>query len=55
MEQDRGVAREALLETIKHLEEVVPGADPRARLTLQAVTPYLQEFDTSFGREVSLS
>jgi hypothetical protein len=53
MEQERDAARNALLETIKHLEEVVPRANPSAPLTLQAVTPYLQEFDTSFGREVS--
>ncbi|KAJ7139799.1 hypothetical protein C8R44DRAFT_765457 [Mycena epipterygia] len=52
MEQERDAARNALLETIQHLEEVVPGADPSTRLTLQAVTPYLQEFDTSFGREL---
>ncbi|KAJ7783428.1 hypothetical protein DFH07DRAFT_787680 [Mycena maculata] len=52
METDRDVAREALSETIKRLQEVVPGADHSTRLTLQAVTPYLQEFDTSFGREL---
>lgn len=55
MEQDRVAARTALMETTKRLEEVVPGANPSTRLTLQAVTPYLQEFDTSFGREVSQS
>jgi hypothetical protein len=53
MEQDRHAARAALLETIQHLEEVVLSADPRTPITLQAVTPFLQEFDTSFGREVS--
>jgi len=52
MEQDRHAARAALLETIRHLEEVVPGADASTPLTLQAVTPFLQEFDTSFGREL---
>ncbi|KAJ6604320.1 hypothetical protein DFH09DRAFT_1242342 [Mycena vulgaris] len=52
MEQQRDAARNALLETIRHLEEIVPGADPSTPLTLQAVTPYLQEFDTSFGREL---
>ncbi|KAF7339940.1 DinB-2 domain-containing protein [Mycena venus] len=52
MEQDREAARAALLETIKHLEEVVPGADPDAPIKLQAVTPFLQEFNTSFGREL---
>jgi len=52
MEGERSAARNALLGTIKRLEQVVPRADPSARLTLQAVTPYLQEFDTSFGREL---
>ncbi|KAJ7169546.1 hypothetical protein C8R46DRAFT_1162348 [Mycena filopes] len=52
MEQDRHAARAALLETITHLDELVPGADASTPLTLQAVTPFLQEFDTSFGREL---
>ncbi|KAJ7275369.1 hypothetical protein B0H12DRAFT_1086935 [Mycena haematopus] len=52
MEQDREAARTALLETIKHLEEVVPRAAPTTPITLQAVTPFLQEFNTSFGREL---
>ncbi|KAJ6519499.1 hypothetical protein C8R45DRAFT_951735 [Mycena sanguinolenta] len=52
MEQDRKAARAALLETIEHLEEVVPSADPTTPITLQAVTPFLQEFSTSFGREL---
>ncbi|KAF8213413.1 hypothetical protein K438DRAFT_1564761 [Mycena galopus ATCC 62051] len=52
MEQDREAARAALLETIKHLEEVIPTADPSAPILLQAVTPFLQEFNTSFGREL---
>ncbi|KAJ7919114.1 hypothetical protein B0H13DRAFT_2230997 [Mycena leptocephala] len=55
MEQDRHAARAALLETIQHLEEVVLSADPRTPITLQAVTPFLQEFDTSFGRESTSS
>jgi len=52
MEQDREAARAALVETIKRLEEVVPSADPDAPIKLQAVTPFLQEFNTSFGREL---
>ncbi|KAJ6627252.1 hypothetical protein B0H10DRAFT_1996257 [Mycena sp. CBHHK59/15] len=52
MEQNRAAARKALLETVKHLEEAVPGADASTPLTLQAVTPYMQEFSTSFGREL---
>jgi hypothetical protein len=53
MEQDCEAARAALLETIQHLEEIVPQADPSTPITLQAVTPFLHEFNTSFGREVS--
>ncbi|KAJ7293257.1 hypothetical protein C8J57DRAFT_1704042 [Mycena rebaudengoi] len=39
MEQDRDVAKKALLSTLQRLEEVVPGSDPKTLLTLQAVTP----------------
>ncbi|KAJ6501727.1 hypothetical protein C8R47DRAFT_1211271 [Mycena vitilis] len=52
MEGDRHAARAALLETIEHLDEVIPGAEPDTPLSLQAVTPFLQEFKTSFGREL---
>ncbi|KAJ7900000.1 hypothetical protein B0H14DRAFT_2671835 [Mycena olivaceomarginata] len=52
MEQDCEAARAALLETIQHLEEIVPQADPSTPITLQAVTPFLHEFNTSFGREL---
>ncbi|KAJ7102247.1 hypothetical protein B0H15DRAFT_813820 [Mycena belliarum] len=52
MEQDREAAISQLEATIQRLEDVVPGADPNTPLTLQAVTPYLQEFGTTFGREL---
>ncbi|KAK7064505.1 DinB-2 domain-containing protein [Favolaschia claudopus] len=52
METDRDAARAALLDTIKQLEVVVPTADANAPITLQAVTPFLHEFQTSFGREL---
>ncbi|KAJ7071537.1 hypothetical protein C8F01DRAFT_1110918 [Mycena amicta] len=55
VEKDCDSARAALKETIQKLEEIVPGADPTTPLKLQAVTPYLQEFDTSFGRELWFS
>ncbi|KXN83576.1 hypothetical protein AN958_01141 [Leucoagaricus sp. SymC.cos] len=52
METSRSSAKEALLETIKQLDEVVPGADMKAPITLHAVTPHMQEFQSTFGREL---
>jgi hypothetical protein len=52
MESSRTVAREALLEAIKQLETVVPTVRMTTPITLQAITPFLQEFETTFGREV---
>ena len=52
MESSRSAAREALLETITQLEKTVPTARMSLPLTLQAVTPDLQEFQTTFGREL---
>ncbi|KAF7319991.1 Histone deacetylase [Mycena kentingensis (nom. inval.)] len=52
MEQDRAAARAVLVATIRKLEDIVPLADAATPLKLQAVTPYLQEFDTTFGREL---
>jgi hypothetical protein len=46
-------AREALLEIIDRLEKVALGIDLNEPITLNAVTPYMQIFETSFGREVS--
>jgi hypothetical protein len=53
VESSLSAALEALLETIARLEKVVPGANLNALVTLHAVTPHAQVFETSFGREVS--
>lgn len=53
MESSRSSARESIQDTIKQLEELVPRANTDDPLILQAVTPFLQEFKTTFGREVS--
>lgn len=52
MESSRSAAREALIEAIRQLEAFVPTAQMDTPITLQAVTPHLQEFQTTFGREV---
>ncbi|KAG6837036.1 hypothetical protein H0H93_015899 [Arthromyces matolae] len=51
MESSRSAARAALLEAIEQLETHVHSAQLDTPLTLQAVTPELQEFKTTFGRE----
>ncbi len=53
MEGSRSAAKESILDTIKQLEELVPRVNMDDPMTLQAVTPFLQEFQTTFGREVS--
>ena len=55
MESSRSVARDAILKTVHQLEAFVPTAHMNAPITLHAVTPDLQEFQTTFGREVSAS
>jgi len=52
METSLAGAREALSEIIDRLEKVVPGVDLNEPITLNAVTPYMQIFETSFGREL---
>ncbi|GLB36415.1 hypothetical protein LshimejAT787_0307030 [Lyophyllum shimeji] len=52
MEGSRAAARAALVEAIEQLEECVPRTRMDAPLTLHAVTPDLQEFQTTFGREL---
>ncbi|TRM60112.1 hypothetical protein BD626DRAFT_505548 [Schizophyllum amplum] len=52
METSRAAAREALLETVQQLEAVVPGVGADAAMQLDAITPYMQSFKTSFGREL---
>jgi len=55
MESSRSAARDALMETIHQLEAFVPTAHMSTPITLHAVTPDLQEFQTTFGREVGTS
>jgi len=55
METSRASAKEALLDAIRQLEELVLTADMKAPITLHAVTPYAQEFQSTFGREVWFS
>jgi hypothetical protein len=52
MESSRGKAKEALLEAIAQLEAVAPTCDINAPITLQAITPYMHEFQSTLGREV---
>lgn len=52
MESSRSAARDALVEAIQHLETVVPNAQMNMPITLHAVTPHLQQFETTFGREL---
>lgn len=56
MESSRVAAKEALEDTLGRLEKLVPNqALVDERLTLNAVTPHPQVFETTFGREVSAS
>ena len=56
MESSKAAAKEALKDTLGRLEKLVPNeALADERLTLNAVTPYPQVFETTFGREVSAS
>lgn len=53
MESSRQAARESLLAVIEQLTTVVPEAKLDDSITLQAITPYPQVVQTTFGREVS--
>lgn len=56
MESSKAAAKEALKDTLGRLEKLVPNsALVDERLTLNAVTPHPQVFETTFGREVSAS
>jgi hypothetical protein len=56
MESSRAAAKEALRDTLVRLEKLVPNPTlVDERLTLNAVTPHPQVFETTFGREVSTS
>ncbi|EIN13612.1 hypothetical protein PUNSTDRAFT_48554 [Punctularia strigosozonata HHB-11173 SS5] len=52
MESNLLAASEALKQCISQLEDVVPKAAMDAPITLQAITPYPQTVQTSFGREL---
>lgn len=54
MERSRTAAKEALEDTLGRLEKLVPNKTlVDERLTLNAMTPHPQVFETTFGREVS--
>ena len=53
METSRAAAREALEECVERLEGLVPKTKKDEVVVLNAVTPHMQTFRTSFGREVS--
>ena len=52
MESSLSAAREAFVEAIQYLETNIPNAQMNAPITLHAVTPHAQLFETTFGREV---
>ena len=53
MEGSRQAAHDALKDAIAQLDRVVPTAKLDEPLTLNAVTPYPQTLQSTFGREVS--
>jgi hypothetical protein len=55
MEAGLAHAAEALEGTLAKLRDVVPRASLDARLVLNAVTPFQQKVDSTFGREACLS
>ena len=54
METGRIPAREALEDTKQRLADLIPHMQLNAPLTLNAVTPYEQTFQSTVGREVRL-
>jgi len=52
MESSRSTARAAIMDTIQQLETHFPLVQMNTPITLHAVTPALQEFQTTFGREL---
>lgn len=55
METSRSSAKDALEECVERLERVVPKTKKDDEVVLNAVTPHMQTFRTTFGREVSFS
>ena len=54
METSRRAAHDALRECIVRLENMVPSQKMDEPVTLNAVTPYPQTMQSTFGREVSV-
>ncbi|KAF9036489.1 hypothetical protein BDZ89DRAFT_1100647 [Hymenopellis radicata] len=52
MESSRSAAKNAILETISLMEEKAPTVDFNHPLTLNAITPHMQRFESTFGREL---
>ncbi|KIK71313.1 hypothetical protein GYMLUDRAFT_211427 [Collybiopsis luxurians FD-317 M1] len=52
METNRAAARTALMETMQRLKDIVPTCNWNEPITLNAVTPFSQTFQTSFAREL---
>jgi len=52
MESSREAARVAIESAIAQVKEVVSGVPLDAPITLNAITPYSQTMQTTFGREV---
>ena len=52
MESSREDARVAIESAIAQVKEVVPGVPLDTPITLNAITPYSQTMQTTFGREV---
>lgn len=53
MESSLDGACQALRETIAQLKDVVPNARLGMSISLNAITPFPQAVETTFGREVS--
>jgi hypothetical protein len=52
METSVQAARQSLAEIIQQLEDVVPTVNFDEEISLQAITPYMHTFKSTFGREV---
>ncbi|KAF4572665.1 hypothetical protein EYR40_004254 [Pleurotus pulmonarius] len=52
MESSLSEARVALIDAVTRLEKVVPQVDIHQRMILNAITPYPQTLETTFGREL---
>jgi len=55
METNRSSAKQALLETVARLQEIVPSMKFEEEITLHAITPHMHSFKTTIGRELWFS